>query len=448
MTASIPGLGTDERQLLLSLGRLTLDPEPRAEAYRVLRKPLSWDAILFHARLHSVASLVYHNLDRLGAWESVPEAARRQLLRLWHRAGYQNLIFARENATLLRAFGRLGVPVIVHKGISLVERIYGSAPLRPLIDLVFMVPSDRIRDATHALRESGYEERRLSARETVYRWSCPQHYFVAERAMTVAVLLQSDFVNWPRIHRFAAPPLWERSRPELISGERARVLSPVDQLLYLCLQADNHGTFNRVAVRSASAADLLFTEWTNNRQIRFTDIFEVARHYGEAIDWDVLARRAREGAIEEPVFTSLTMTNRLLGPVAECAALEQLRVDGRNRLRRWLYHAVTQPVGASTSRSRARVRAAWLHLPPRSQLQVGRIIGLIEVCFPEPKQLGVCYGVESRVLLPPLFVLHATRGVIRSALAYSGRRLSNVIARVRGAIRRRVPAMARQGARA
>ena len=444
----VPSLGPRERQFLLSCGRLTLDAATRARAEQLLAEPLAWDAVLFHARLHSVASMLYHHIDAMGKWELVPEPSRLDLRRLYHRAGYQNHVFARENALLLRTFAEHGVPVIVQKGISLVERIYRKPALRPLIDLVFLTQQASTREAVAALRQLGYEERRLTPREMLYRWCCPQLYFVAERELTVAVLLQNDLVNWPRIHRFSSALLWGRAERTTLGGQTSLVLSPVDQLLYLCLQADNHGSFNRVALQTADSQDLLFTEWTNNRQIRFTDIFEVATRYRADIDWDLLVERAREGEIEEAVFTSLTLTNRLLGPVAEPDILGRLLVERRSRLRRWLYQAITYNGSGAQGKVRNAVRQLWLDLPPRSQLHVGRVIGLIEFCFPEPALLRSRYGIPARALVPALYVLHATFGVLRSAHAYATRWLANFMQRVRGAIVRRLPFATRQGARA
>jgi hypothetical protein len=144
----------------------------------------------------------------------------------------------------------------------------------------------------------------------------------------------------------------------------------------------------------------------------------------------------------------LTLTNRLLGPVAEPAILERLLVERRNRMRRWLYQAITHDGSEAQSKARRAVRQLWLDLPPRSQLHVGRVMGLIEFCFPEPERLRSRYGISARVLVPPLYVVHATVAVLRSAHAYAARRLSNFMQRVGGAIGRRLPFAARQGARA
>ena len=76
------------------------------------------------------------------------------------------------------------------------------------------------------------------------------------------------------------------------------------------------------------------------------------------------------------------------------------------------------------------------------------MIGLIEFCFPEPALLRSRYGIPARALVPALYVLHATFGVLRSAHAYATRWLANFMQRVRGAIVRRLPFATRQGARA
>jgi Uncharacterised nucleotidyltransferase len=167
VSTRVPTLGQDERRLLLRCARIELGTEREAEVTELLRAPLDWDAILFFARLHSVGSLLHRHVKRLGDPALVPDRARRGLLALYQRADYRNRMFARENTRLVEAMGTAGIPVIVQKGLPLAELVYGSLALRPLIDLIFMVPRGELMATGELLVSQGYsarpQKRRLQA---------------------------------------------------------------------------------------------------------------------------------------------------------------------------------------------------------------------------------------------------------------------------------------------
>jgi len=145
MRGQIPPLGAAERRLLCNCARLEMDAAVRADTEALLRQPLDWDAILFHARLHSVGSLLHRWVKRCDDHVQTPAAARQGLLRLYHAADYRNRLFAREHLRIVEALDQAGVPVIIPKGLSLLDEVYGSLALRPLIDLIFLVPMNVTR---------------------------------------------------------------------------------------------------------------------------------------------------------------------------------------------------------------------------------------------------------------------------------------------------------------
>ena len=90
MTKDLPDLGADERQLIINCARLELDGLLLQETQEILRKPLAWDSVLFYAKFHSVAPLLYRNLKLFDNFNMVPREAKRTFLQLSHRTEYQN----------------------------------------------------------------------------------------------------------------------------------------------------------------------------------------------------------------------------------------------------------------------------------------------------------------------------------------------------------------------
>jgi hypothetical protein len=164
----LPGLGEAERRLILDCARVELETPVARRIAETLRGPLAWDAIVAHAELHGVAPLLHHHLgghlgrDLTGQGAgpagpaAIPPWARQRLLRLSHRAAYRNLGFAEALAGVLDRLAEAGVPAVVLKGLSLVELVYGSPSLRPLIDLNLLVPRDRVETAAALLADRGY----------------------------------------------------------------------------------------------------------------------------------------------------------------------------------------------------------------------------------------------------------------------------------------------------
>jgi hypothetical protein len=196
-------------------------------------------------------------------------------------------------------------------------------------------------------------------------------------------------------------------------------------VLFLCLQADKHGHFNRAAVWATDPADLLFAKWSNNRLVRFTDIYEAIRHYGDELDWEALVARARSCAIEDAAHASLLMTDRLLGPTAPDGVLQALAGRRRPRIRRALLAAV---VGPGTSPSpRGFVASRWERLGHRRQQELFRLVGLLEVAFPGLRALRAEHATYSTLRLLALSAKQAASTVSRSVwfflLARAGARL-------------------------
>ena len=234
------------------------------------------------------------------------------------------------------------------------------------------------------------------------------------------MLLHSEPVNWPRLHRFDPRSLWENARPALISGQPALVFSPTDQVLFLRLQADNHGVFNREELGATPPDELLFAEWSNNRLVRFVDLFEVLRSQREEIDWHDLVKRAWRSVIEESVFTSLTLTDTLLGPTVDPSALAQLRSARKSRVEGWIPQALaTGRFGEGSGTIAAGVaRWIWSRLRPRFHVELVYFIRLAEYCLPSPFRLARCSGIQRRESLLVAYVMRAGHGLFRSMIAF------------------------------
>lgn len=391
MSSGAPALGRAEREVLLRCARVEL--EDVGALRRLLEGSLDWEAIVFHARLHSVAPLLHHHVSA-NAPGRVPRDAARSLLALRHRAGYQNALFSDEHRAVVDAVHAAGIPVTVQKGLAVIELLYRRLDLRPLVDLIFLVPPGRRNEAAAAVAALGYEQEPLHPADRVYRWSCPQSVLWRAGRLEVTVIFQDDLISWPRVHALRPGDVWARTGTGQLAGQRVRMLDPTDMLLYLCVQADNHGHFNRVGLGEMDSSELLFADWSNNRLVRFTDLYEAARR----LPWDpdALVERAHASGLSDAVRTSLTLTNELLGEAAPASLLERLDRGRRRRLRRLVFGALAASERGNHPAPLRAAGRAWRSTRPRTQIRLARLVGLAEYATPSPLQLRLRYRLRSR----------------------------------------------------
>jgi Uncharacterised nucleotidyltransferase len=239
------------------------------------------------------------------------------------------------------------------------------------------------------------------------------------------VLLKAHLVDTPpRRHRFTPELLWPKARLASVPGQRYLTLGPTDQVLYLCIQGDSHGHFNRAALGTIDPADLLLVEWSQNRLVRFVDIREAIRHHRQALDWDHLVARAHSCGIEDAAHSSLVMTNALLGATAPAEVITALSGRPPPRLRRALLGAIAQP--PSVSPAQGVVASGWDRMGQRRQKELFRLIGLLEVAFPGLGTLRAENPTRSVPRLVGMAASQAAKTVTRSVSmfiqAYLGRR--------------------------
>jgi hypothetical protein len=358
---SISILGARERRLVINCARLELDETLARQTRELLRGELDWDQTVLFAEAHSVAPLLHRQLERLDGWAGVPPPARRRLLQLTHRTGYRNRLYAAALRDLLDLFAEDGVPVLVLKGLSLVELIYGDLSLRPLIDLNLLVPGPHLERARELLLRRGYVET-LSRNSSFYRW-CHSHLTIEKPdQFRLFLMLQWELVTWPRMHAIDLPRVWADAQPVRLAGRDARIPSPIDLVLYLCLQADKYAIVNALAVDRRDPAEYVFDERTYNRLVRFTDLHEVIHRHREGIDWSELTGRARAAGIEESAYGSLKFAERLFGTPVPREVLADLRPVRYRWPRRVLSRWSLGPEPGNSSSGPPGVPRRWIKL--------------------------------------------------------------------------------------
>jgi hypothetical protein len=186
--------------------------------------------------------------------------------------------------------------------------------------------------------------------------------YVAEAKVTDIATWCEIHRHWPRMfkpppapgieihwalterHQFSkitAAGFWERSRPTIIAGVGARVLSPEDLLLHLCLHTASdelEGPF-RLGLRP------------------LCDIAAVVHCWQEEIAWQQLQSRAIEWQADRCVYVALWLARELLAAEIPDSVLKSLRPADLDE--RWTSLAVNQVVLGGAERISLKTEIAF-----------------------------------------------------------------------------------------
>jgi hypothetical protein len=243
-----------------------------------------------------------------------------------------------------RALAAAAIPFVLLKGAALADSAYGGASRRPMSDLDLWIGSERITAGARVLEGLGYRpvgrprDGEVQLRPPGRRSGLVELHERAFRGFWIDATASVD-----------ETALWRRASP-VGPGRAALRLGSEDELLHVaCHLVTNH--LEQAPLRTLLDLALL----TRSR----------------AIDWGVLAERARLWRIATATWLALDLAERSIGLPGAARALEQLRPSRLRRvaLGRAIEHAKRALPFACIDRARDAVRfpgrAVW---PERSWL--------------------------------------------------------------------------------
>jgi hypothetical protein len=270
---------------------------------------LDWERITQASCAHGVAPLIYSNLRRSGAAETLPSAAVEALSRSYYANAARNALLYNELCGVLQTFRKKGIDAIALKGIILADTVYRDRALRPMSDIDLLVKREKLEDAEASLIEMGYT---LGAHSMAKELRLERDYHLL---YTKGAGLNIE-VHW-HITRPTAPlrisidDLWARAEPVLLAGAQTLSLSLEDLLLHLCQHMHKHDLIGGIRP--------------------LCDIAHVVEHYGNAVDWMELRTRSSQWGISPYVYLALCLAKELLDARVPSAFLKGFEPAGFDR---------------------------------------------------------------------------------------------------------------------
>ncbi len=261
-----------------------------------LLSPAEWKKLIDRAKRHRVLPLLYSRIRSAMDVTRIPPETRARLHEAYLRCAARNVRVYDELRQVLRLLDPAGIPVIALKGAHLAELVYGDIGLRPMIDLDLLLPEHDIGRARQMLVEAGYTGSGHDDHHVCLRRPDGQH----------PVELHWSLCSPSFPFRLASGPIWDRSEPARLAGEKVRILAPEDLLLHLCLHASYHHLFDT--------------------PLRYLcDIAAVVRHHRTGIDWPRLCALAKQSGLDRCAYLTLWSTARTLDCAIPVEVLRELR---------------------------------------------------------------------------------------------------------------------------
>lgn len=240
----------------------------------------------------------------------MPPEVLRRLDQVYYQQAARNARFGASLREVLATFSRHGVPVIVLKGASLAELVYGNIALRRMVDLDVLVPPRDLDLAEELVRELGYVADESSHPAEWYRGQ--HHHLVPYRAPDGSSILELHHHIFPPAAGLQVPieDFWQRARPAGFSSGPALALAPADLLLLL-------------------SVGLSAVEHFLGGLRTLCDIAAAIKRYQKELDWACLLESARIYALEKHLYYGLSLARGLVAADVPGDVLEQLKHSAR-----------------------------------------------------------------------------------------------------------------------
>jgi len=208
---------------------------------------------------------------------------------------------------VLASFNREGIPVILLKGIHLMDTLYPERAMRTVGDIDILIPPEDKKAAMKVMAGLGYAVHCSVEGVPVNH---PLHLAFAHSTSNVSVEVHFDVVDPDGPIQLDRTGLWERSQPIDIHEKSARILAPDDTIVYLCLHLVNH----------------LLSFGLGSPGLRsLYDIALLIRRQSDPINWERLLQVLRQTHGEKSFALPIVLAEKLLHVPPPPVLAERLR---------------------------------------------------------------------------------------------------------------------------
>lgn len=295
------GLLPNREQTLVLTAALGDDDAARA-AYATWRSTLDIAAHFDH-QVFRLLPLMYDRLRKLGIQDDLSGRLKGTYRQAWAR----NHRLLDEMKPVLAGLSAAGIRTLILKGAPLALAYYRNVALRPMDDVDLAVRRADLQHTLTVLAQFGYRPRHAIDQNAI-RFRHSAALFTAEGKQ---VDLHWDVI--PECPGAAGEQLfWPSAEALDFLGEPTATLAPTQMLLHTVV----HGM-----------------RWNREPPVRWIpDAAILLRQRGAEVDWEALARHAREFRLGDRLGLGLRYLQETVAPEIPAAALRQLEAQPVNWL--------------------------------------------------------------------------------------------------------------------
>jgi len=214
---------------------------------------LDWPAVARLALGHGLGALLYTAIAPVSG--PAPPEILSELKQGYRLAAAMNALAMHDLGAILRALDKAGVEVLLLKGAALMNDVYPSPALRPMIDIDLLIRFSDYPAAIIALSAIGYEGTEPEPFQNLNGLYWNELLLHGVQGTRSQLELHWNLLDIPHYAaRLPVDDLMRRAAPLDVDGVQALALAPFDLLLHLCA----HNLFHHQGLLWRAEVDIAF----------------------------------------------------------------------------------------------------------------------------------------------------------------------------------------------
>lgn len=271
--------------------------QPTAEELEQLNALLpqvhNWDYLASNITDRGIAPLLHVKLPALSNASLIPEHIKWHLKQAYYKSLSRGAVLSDYFTKVATAFTEQGIELIALKGVYLSESLYKNIALRQFSDIDLLIKAEDANRCLELLSNMGYLESDSGESDFVKSQVEIIHYPPMVKD-GVSIEIHIKLHATAETYHLATDRMWQNAQPATINGTPAKVLSPHDILIHLCVHLDKHFKIGHVQFTC------------------FMDIANYLREYETSIDWAIFSELCVQYNAESAVYKYLVLANRYM----------------------------------------------------------------------------------------------------------------------------------------
>jgi hypothetical protein len=197
----------------------------------------NWDRLFDFAGYNGIIPVLYSTIKENPSKYGLNSKVFNDLKNRFERHAFRNLKFLTVYRELIRVLNKENIPVIILKGIALIELIYSNPALRPMIDIDLLIAKKDVDHVKQIMNHMGsrFMDKHVSKISSTIHKHIPGFIYKG-----VLVEYHTQLVSKKSNIHIDIDAVWKNKQEMLLHNEYVYTLDYEWSLLFLCIHAQSH----------------------------------------------------------------------------------------------------------------------------------------------------------------------------------------------------------------